>query len=64
MPEAILKFKLPEERGSFSHAKNGADYWSAMVDFREWLCEQGEMLLPDDVVNKLNEFLSDRGIIA
>ena len=65
MPEAILKYKLPEEKDEFTLAQRGSDFYLTLLDFDTWLRSQIKYHDRDDlepVRDKLYEIMQDRMI--
>ena len=63
--KAILEFNLPEEKEDFDFATNGINYYSALVEFDNWLRSEykyngNEPMF--EVRKKLNEFINDNNI--
>lgn len=63
--KAILEFELPEDKENFDFANNGVNYYSALVEFDQWL--RSEYKYNDNepmyaVRQKLNEFINDNNV--
>jgi hypothetical protein len=63
--KAILEFNLPEDKEDFDFATNGINYYSALVEFDNWLRSEykyngNEPMF--EVRKKLNEFINDNNI--
>ena len=63
--KAILEFNLPEEKDEYNFANNGINYYSALVEFDNWLRSEykyngNEAMF--EVRKKLNEFINDNNI--
>ena len=63
--KAILEFNLPEDKENFDFATNGINYYSALVEFDNWLRSEykyngNEPMF--EVRKKLNEFINDNNI--
>lgn len=56
MPEAILKFTLPEERNEFELAFSAQKMYAVIWDFKEWLRNQLKHN-PDNLSEKECELL-------
>ena len=67
VPNAILGFRLPEERAEFEAAVHGADYLCVLQDLDQWLREQAKYhdrpTVPvDEVRDRLREIADERGV--
>jgi hypothetical protein len=63
--KAILEFNLPEDKENFDFATKGINYYSALVEFDQWLRSEykyngNEPMF--EVRKKLNEFINDNNI--
>ena len=63
--KATLEFNLPEDKENFDFATNGINYYSALVEFDNWLRSEykyngNEPMF--EVRKKLNEFINDNNI--
>jgi len=63
--KAILEFNLPEDKEDFDFATNGINYYSALVEFDNWLRSEykyngNEPMF--EVRKKLNEFINENNI--
>ena len=63
--KATLEFNLPEDKENFDFATNGINYYSALVEFDQWLRSEykyngNEPMF--EVRKKLNEFINDNNI--
>ena len=63
--KATLEFNLPEDKEDFDFATNGINYYSALVEFDQWLRSEykyngNEPMF--EVRKKLNEFINDNNI--
>ena len=63
--KAILEFNLPEDKEDFDFATKGINYYSALVEFDQWLRSEykyngNEPMF--EVRKKLNEFINDNNI--
>ena len=63
--KAILEFNLPEEKDEYDFANNGINYYSALVEFDNWLRSEykyngNEPMF--EVREKLNKFINENNI--
>ena len=63
--KATLEFNLPEEKDEYNFANNGINYYSALVEFDQWL--RSEYKYNDNeamfkVREKLNEFINENNV--
>ena len=63
--KAILEFNLPEEKDEYNFANNGVNYYSALVQFDNWLRSEykyngNEPMF--EVREKLQQFINDNNI--
>ena len=63
--KAILEFNLPEDKEDFDFATNGINYYSALVEFDQWLRSEykyngNEPMF--EVRKKLNEFINENNV--
>ena len=63
--KAILEFNLPEEKDEYDFANNGLNYYSALVEFDQWLRSEykyngNEAMF--EVRKKLNEFINENNV--
>ena len=63
--KATLEFNLPEDKEDFDFATNGINYYSALVEFDQWLRSEykyngNEPMF--EVRKKLNEFINENNI--
>jgi len=63
--KATLEFNLPEEKDEYDFANNGINYYSALVEFDQWL--RSEYKYNDNeamfkVREKLNEFINENNV--
>ena len=63
--KAILEFNLPEDKEDFDFATNGINYYSALVEFDNWLRSEykyngNEPMF--EVRKKLNEFINENNV--
>lgn len=63
--KATLEFNLPEDKEDFDFATNGINYYSALVEFDQWL--RSEYKYNDNeamfkVRKKLNEFINENNV--
>ena len=63
--KAILEFNLPEDKENFDFATNGINYYSALVEFDNWLRSEykyngNEPMF--EVRKKLNEFINENNV--
>jgi len=62
---AILEFNLPEDKEDFDFANNGINYYSALVEFDQWLRSEykynnNEAMF--EVREKLKEFINENNV--
>lgn len=70
MPEAILKFDLPDESYEFRMANHGAEYYVVLWDMDQWLRERlkygnlpdEQVVILEEVRSKLNELMDEKGV--
>ena len=63
--KAILEFNLPEDKENFDFANNGVNYYSALVEFDQWLRSEYKYNGNEPmykVREKLNEIINDNNI--
>jgi hypothetical protein len=63
--KATLEFNLPEEKDEYNFANNGINYYSALVEFDQWLRSEykyngNEAMY--EVRKKLNEFINENNV--
>lgn len=63
--KAILEFNLPEDKEDFDFATNAVNYYSALVEFDQWLRSEykyngNEAMF--SVREKLNEIINENNI--
>jgi hypothetical protein len=63
--KAILEFNLPEDKVEFDFATNAVNYYSALVEFDQWLRSEykyngNEAMF--EVRQKLNEIINENNI--
>jgi hypothetical protein len=63
--KATLEFNLPEEKDEYDFANNGINYYSALVEFDQWLRSEykyngNEAMY--EVRKKLNEFINENNV--
>ena len=63
--KAILEFNLPEDKEDFDFATNAVNYYSALVEFDQWLRSEykyngNEPMF--EVREKLNEIINENNI--
>ena len=63
--KAILEFNLPEDKEDFDFATNAVNYYSALVEFDQWLRSEykyngNEPMF--EVRQKLNEIINENNI--
>lgn len=63
--KATLEFNLPEEKDEYDFANNGLNYYSALVEFDQWLRSEykyngNEAMY--EVRQKLNEFINENNV--
>ena len=63
--KATLEFNLPEEKDEYDFANNGLNYYSALVEFDQWLRSEykyngNEAMFK--VREKLNEFINENNV--
>ena len=63
--KAILEFNLPEDKEDFDFATNAVNYYSALVEFDQWLRSEykyngNESMF--EVRQKLNEIINENNI--
>lgn len=63
--KAILEFNLPEDKEDFDFANNAVNYYSALVEFDQWLRSEykyngNEAMV--EVREKLNEIINENNI--
>ena len=63
--KAILEFNLPEDKEDFDFANNAVNYYSALVEFDQWLRSEykyngNESMF--EVRQKLNEIINENNI--
>jgi len=63
--KATLEFNLPEDKENFDFATNGINYYSALVEFDQWLRSEykyngNEPMF--EVREKLNKFINENNI--
>ena len=63
--KAILEFNLPEDKGEFDFATNAVNYYSALVEFDQWLRSEykyngNEPMF--EVRQKLNQIINENNI--
>ena len=63
--KATLEFNLPEDKENFDFATNGINYYSALVEFDQWLRSEykyngNEPMF--EVREKLQQFINDNNI--
>ena len=63
--KATLEFNLPEDKENFDFATNGINYYSALVEFDQWLRSEykyngNEPMF--EVRKKLNEFINENNV--
>ena len=63
--KAILEFNLPEDKENFDFATNAVNYYSALVEFDNWL--RGEYKYNGkeemyEVRQKLNEIINENNV--
>jgi len=63
--KATLEFNLPEDKEDFDFATNGINYYSALVEFDQWLRSEykyngNEPMF--EVRKKLNEFINENNV--
>ena len=63
--KATLEFNLPEEKDEYDFANNGINYYSALVEFDQWLRSEykyngNEAMFK--VRKKLNEFINENNV--
>jgi len=63
--KAKLEFNLPEDKEDFDFATNGINYYSALVEFDQWLRSEykyngNEPMF--EVRKKLNEFINENNV--
>lgn len=63
--KAILEFNLPEDKEDFDFATNAVKYYSALVEFDQWLRSEYKYNGKEAMVEvreKLNEIINDNNI--
>lgn len=63
--KATLEFNLPEEKDEYNFANNGVNYYSALVEFDQWLRSEYKYNGKEDmyaVREKLNEIINDNDV--
>lgn len=68
MPNATLRFNLPEEEGDFRSAVDGAKWYGVVMDMDEWLrqkCKYAESdkLTAGEARDALHSFIMDAGLV-
>ena len=63
--KAILEFNLPEDKDEYDFANNGINYYSALVEFDQWLRSEykyngNEAMF--EVRKKLNEIINENNV--
>ena len=63
--KAIIEFNLPEDKEDFDFATNAVNYYSALVEFDQWLRSEykyngNEPMF--EVRQKLNEIINENNI--
>ena len=63
--KATLEFNLPEDKEDFDFATNGINYYSALVEFDNWLRSEykyngNEPMF--EVREKLNKFINENNV--
>ena len=63
--KAILEFNLPEDKENFDFANNGVNYYSALVEFDQWLRSEYKYNGNEPmykVREKLNQIINDNNV--
>jgi hypothetical protein len=63
--KATLEFNLPEEKDEYDFANNGINYYSALVEFDQWLRSEYKYNGNEAMVKvrkKLNEFINENNV--
>ena len=63
--KAILEFNLPEDKEDFDFATNGINYYSALVEFDNWLRSEYKYNGNEEmyaVREKLNYFINENNV--
>ena len=63
--KAILEFNLPEDKENFDFANNGINYYSALVEFDQWLRSEYKYNGNEPmykVREKLNQIINDNNV--
>lgn len=63
--KAIIEFNLPEDKEDFDFANNAVNYYSALVEFDQWLRSEYKYNGNEAMVvvrEKLNEIINENNI--
>ena len=63
--KATLEFNLPEEKDEYDFANNGINYYSALVEFDQWLRSEYKYNGKEqmyEVRQKLNEIINENNV--